>query len=277
MAYYGGWTRWAPLRVGRASGAATARGMRPCSGSRGACSSPWPRRGAAGRSPRPSGAARGATTWPPTPSLLNRLERGRTLSARRPGHRPPDRARRRDRARERVRDLRDRRADQADARAALEGGGEGLRRQDRLRGRAPGRALRRERDGPRLPPGHGAIPGARGDRLRVHVARTARAAGWLCKHVAATLYGVGVRLDEDPELLFRLRRVAHADLVARATAGLTRTGSGEAQRPPRDRHRPALGGLRHRARGRPAPRAPARPAPASRGPAASRPLGVSCV
>jgi uncharacterized Zn finger protein len=46
--------------------------------------------------------------------------------------------------------------------------------------------------------------------------------GWLCKHIAATLYGVGVRLDEDPELLFTLRRVAHADLVARATAGLTR-------------------------------------------------------
>lgn len=44
--------------------------------------------------------------------------------------------------------------------------------------------------------------------------------GWLCKHVAATLYGVGVRLDEDPELLFRLRQVAHADLLARATAGL---------------------------------------------------------
>ena len=44
--------------------------------------------------------------------------------------------------------------------------------------------------------------------------------GWLCKHVAATLYGVGVRLDEDPEMLFRLRQVAHADLLARATAGL---------------------------------------------------------
>ena len=43
---------------------------------------------------------------------------------------------------------------------------------------------------------------------------------WLCKHVAATLYGVGVRLDEDAEMLFRLRKVAHADLVARATAGL---------------------------------------------------------
>jgi uncharacterized Zn finger protein len=48
--------------------------------------------------------------------------------------------------------------------------------------------------------------------------------GWLCKHVAATLYGVGVRLDEDPELLFRLRRVAHADLLARATAGLVAAG-----------------------------------------------------
>jgi uncharacterized Zn finger protein len=43
---------------------------------------------------------------------------------------------------------------------------------------------------------------------------------WLCKHVAATLYGVGVRLDEDPELLFRLRQVAHAELLARATARL---------------------------------------------------------
>jgi uncharacterized Zn finger protein len=47
--------------------------------------------------------------------------------------------------------------------------------------------------------------------------------GWLCKHVAATLYGVGVRLDEDPELLFRLRGVAPADLMARATAGLVAT------------------------------------------------------
>jgi uncharacterized Zn finger protein len=44
--------------------------------------------------------------------------------------------------------------------------------------------------------------------------------GWLCKHVAATLYGVGVRLDNDPEMLFRLRGVAHADLLTRATARL---------------------------------------------------------
>jgi hypothetical protein len=30
-----------------------------------------------------------------------------------------------------------------------------------------------------------------------------------------------VRLDDDPEMLFRLRQVAHADLLARATARLT--------------------------------------------------------
>ncbi len=44
----------------------------------------------------------------------------------------------------------------------------------------------------------------------------------LCKHVAAVLYGVGARLDEEPELLFPLRGVDDAELVARATVGLTR-------------------------------------------------------
>jgi uncharacterized Zn finger protein len=36
----------------------------------------------------------------------------------------------------------------------------------------------------------------------------------MCKHVAAVLYGVGARLDEKPELLFRLRAVDEHDLVA---------------------------------------------------------------
>lgn len=36
----------------------------------------------------------------------------------------------------------------------------------------------------------------------------------MCKHVAATLYGVGARLDEHPALLFRLRAVDENDLVA---------------------------------------------------------------
>jgi uncharacterized Zn finger protein len=36
----------------------------------------------------------------------------------------------------------------------------------------------------------------------------------LCKHVAATLYGVGARLDRDPDLLFTLRGVERAELVS---------------------------------------------------------------
>ena len=38
----------------------------------------------------------------------------------------------------------------------------------------------------------------------------------LCKHVAATLYGVGARLDAKPELLFTLRDVDHEDLIQQA-------------------------------------------------------------
>jgi uncharacterized Zn finger protein len=39
----------------------------------------------------------------------------------------------------------------------------------------------------------------------------------MCKHVAAVLYGVGARLDEEPQLLFRLRHVDHAELITGAT------------------------------------------------------------
>jgi len=42
----------------------------------------------------------------------------------------------------------------------------------------------------------------------------------MCKHVAAVLYGVGARFDASPELLFTLRGVDHAELVARAGEGL---------------------------------------------------------
>jgi uncharacterized Zn finger protein len=41
----------------------------------------------------------------------------------------------------------------------------------------------------------------------------------MCKHVAATLYGIGARLDAEPELLFRLRKVDAKELVARAGEG----------------------------------------------------------
>lgn len=38
----------------------------------------------------------------------------------------------------------------------------------------------------------------------------------LCKHVAATLYAVGVRLDDDPRLFFELRGVSVEELVSQA-------------------------------------------------------------
>jgi hypothetical protein len=41
---------------------------------------------------------------------------------------------------------------------------------------------------------------------------------------------VGIRLDEDPELLFRLRRVTATDLVTHATERLTTESSGRSGR-----------------------------------------------
>jgi uncharacterized Zn finger protein len=40
----------------------------------------------------------------------------------------------------------------------------------------------------------------------------------MCKHVAAVLYGVGARLDQNPELLFVLRSVNHEDLITHAAS-----------------------------------------------------------
>ncbi len=39
----------------------------------------------------------------------------------------------------------------------------------------------------------------------------------MCKHVAAVLYGVGAKLDKEPELLFKLRQVNHLDLITQAS------------------------------------------------------------
>ena len=47
----------------------------------------------------------------------------------------------------------------------------------------------------------------------------------LCKHVAAALYGVGIRLDDEPDLLFKLRGVDHLELVAAAVEA-PRSGDG---------------------------------------------------
>jgi len=42
----------------------------------------------------------------------------------------------------------------------------------------------------------------------------------MCKHVAAVFYGIGARLDEQPQLLFTLRKVDEKDLIAKAGRGL---------------------------------------------------------
>jgi uncharacterized Zn finger protein len=50
----------------------------------------------------------------------------------------------------------------------------------------------------------------------------------LCKHVASALYGVGIRLDDEPELLFKLRGVDHMELIdaaVKAPQGTGDTGS----------------------------------------------------
>ena len=45
----------------------------------------------------------------------------------------------------------------------------------------------------------------------------------MCKHVAAVLYGIGARLDQQPELLFRLHEVDPTELIASAGAALPLT------------------------------------------------------
>jgi len=49
----------------------------------------------------------------------------------------------------------------------------------------------------------------------------------MCKHVAATLYGAGARLDHDPDLLFTLRGVDRSELVsAGADLSITEAAAG---------------------------------------------------
>jgi uncharacterized Zn finger protein len=38
----------------------------------------------------------------------------------------------------------------------------------------------------------------------------------MCKHIAALLYGIGARLDSEPELLFLLRTIDHMELLKTA-------------------------------------------------------------
>jgi uncharacterized Zn finger protein len=46
----------------------------------------------------------------------------------------------------------------------------------------------------------------------------------MCKHVAAVLYGIGARLDHQPELLFRLHKVDEKELIAKTDGDLALAG-----------------------------------------------------
>jgi uncharacterized Zn finger protein len=86
-----------------------------------------------------------------------------------------------------------------------------------LEGRLPDEVMRLVTD-----PARGLFPRPR----QIQMTCTCPDAAVMCKHVAATLYGVGVRLDDRPELLFVLRRTDPGDLVhaaASAVAAVPRT------------------------------------------------------
>ena len=52
----------------------------------------------------------------------------------------------------------------------------------------------------------------------------------MCKHIAATLYGVGARLDEDPALFFTLRGINIDDLITQTLTETAQTLLGKAER-----------------------------------------------
>ena len=86
----------------------------------------------------------------------------------------------------------------------------GLRGWNRLSRRTSSGPLFQGRHGAALPSGQWPVSQTVGNPFSCSCPDSAS----MCKHVAAVLYGVGSRLDEQPELLFRLRAVDHSELVA---------------------------------------------------------------
>src|SRR5690348_7601505 len=66
---------------------------------------------------------------------------------------------------------------------------------------------------------------------------------FMCKHVAAVLYGVGARLDQRPELLFTLRSVDQTELIGNFDSGLLSKAGSEAAKVLLDDDISALFGL----------------------------------
>ena len=76
-----------------------------------------------------------------------------------------------------------------------------------MRGKLPSTVIKRLTD-----PGSGMFP----QPEEIHISCSCPDWARMCKHVAATLYGVGHLLDTRPELFFKLRGVDQAELVTQA-------------------------------------------------------------
>jgi uncharacterized Zn finger protein len=81
----------------------------------------------------------------------------------------------------------------------------------------------------------------------------------MCKHVAATLYGVGCRLDREPELLFKLRGVDHLELIAQAGSPMAKSiAAGKRKTIASDRLADVFGIELETSAGQPVPASPAK-------------------
>ena len=70
----------------------------------------------------------------------------------------------------------------------------------------------------------------------IHFSCSCPDGAWMCKHVAAVLYGIGARLDEDSALFFSMRNVKMGELITHSIAEKSRdmidkaVGSGAGRR-----------------------------------------------
>jgi uncharacterized Zn finger protein len=106
------------------------------------------------------------------------------------------------------------------------------------------------------------------DPRHIEMSCTCPDAASVCKHVAASLYGVGARLDARPELLFELRGVDPQDLIQQAAQELVGAARGASPAMPDGGDLGALFGIELAAEAAPArpkkvrkPRLKARPRP----------------
>lgn len=113
---------------------------------------------------------------------------------------------------QRLRDLQDRDPHHARVEEALERDPHGLRGRHRLSGRAAAGPFFEGRDGTALPAKDGLFPSPAEIKLSCSCPDRA----YMCKHVAAVLYGIGARLDQQPELLFRLHEIDENELITSA-------------------------------------------------------------